>query len=163
MGDSITSERALEPLNPTSLPRRREITKIRRRLVLLGRHQHVVSAQEIILTADQNMMIVLGAVVLQPDRAGVAAISLRDRPGPRQGVVDDGDLVVKRIRIALVEKKALLHHRLVVGVKRHAGALVGARTLEAAGLDLQYVESAVAVGIDPFADREPKKRRLDLF
>src|SRR5258708_12227178 len=108
------------------------------------------------------MMIVFGAVVLQPDRTGVAAISLRDCPRPRQGVVDDGDLVVERIRIALVEKKALLHHRLVVGVKRHARALVGSRTLEAASLDLQYVEPAVAVRIAPSADRNPKQPRLHL-
>src|SRR5262245_35147408 len=63
-----------------SLPRGAKIAEVRRRLVLLGRHQHTVSAQEIVLAADQNVVVVLGAIVFQPDRVVVAAIPLRDRP-----------------------------------------------------------------------------------
>jgi hypothetical protein len=57
-----------------------EVAQIRRCLALLGRHQHVIPAKEVVLTADQNVMIVLGAVVFQPDRTAVPAISLGDRP-----------------------------------------------------------------------------------
>src|ERR1700687_534070 len=105
---------------------RSEIAQIRRRLAFLSWHQHIIPTQEIILTADQNVVIVLGAVVLRSDRMGIAAISLRDRPRPGQGVVNDGDLVVQRILIGLAEEKALLDHGLVVLVKRYAGAFIGA-------------------------------------
>jgi hypothetical protein len=72
-------------------------------------------------------------------------------------VVDDRDLVVQRIRIGLVEEKALLDHGLIVLVKRHTRALIGARALKATGFDLQHVVAAVVVDIDPFADGMPRK------
>ena len=50
-----------------------EIAQIRRGLAFLGWHQHIIPTQEIILTADQNVVIVLGAVVLRSDRMGIAA------------------------------------------------------------------------------------------
>ena len=65
--------------------------------------------------------------------------------------------------LSLVEKKALLDHGLVILVKRHAGAFIGARTLEAAGLDLQRVVAAVVIDIDPPADGMAEEGRLDLL
>jgi hypothetical protein len=67
------------------------------------------------------------------------------------------------IRIAAVEEKPLLDHGLVVHMKRHAGAFIGARTLEAAGLDLQRVVLVVVIDIDPSADGMAEECRLDLL
>src|SRR5579864_9136831 len=83
------------------------------------------------------MVIVLGAVVLQPHRIVVAAVALGDAPGSRKGVVNDGDLVVERVRVGLVEIEALLDDGLVVLMKRHTSAFVSARSLKTACLDLR--------------------------
>ena len=53
---------------------RLEIAQVRRRLVLLGRHQIAVAADEIVLLADHDVVVVLGAVVLVPVGLAVAAI-----------------------------------------------------------------------------------------
>src|SRR5262249_40168798 len=45
-----------------------EISQIRRRLILLRGHQVAIGAQEIILLADDHMMVVLGTNRLAPDR-----------------------------------------------------------------------------------------------
>jgi hypothetical protein len=50
-------------------------------------------------------------------RIGVAPKGLVDAPGPRQGVVEHGDLVMKEVRIILVEMEALLERRLIVEVQ----------------------------------------------
>jgi hypothetical protein len=47
-------------------------------------------------------------------------------------------------------------------VQRQAGGVVGARALEAAGLDFERVVAAVSVGIEPFADRIAGEARLDV-
>ena len=82
-----------------------------------------------------------------------AAISLDRRPWPRERVVDGGDLVDQDLGIGLVEMDALLEDAFIVPVKRQAGGVIDAGTSEAAGLDFERVVAAVAVGIDPLADR----------
>src|SRR6516165_2436571 len=149
-----------------SLPRLLEILQIRRRLVLLRRHQVAVGADIVDLPADADMRIVLGADRLAPpDRllARGPAVVLGDGPGPRQGMVDGGDLVVQEIAVGLVEIDALLDHGLIVLVHGNAGAVEGARPFQAAGLDRQQVVAAIAILVDPLADRVARKHRLHLL
>ena len=94
---------------------------------------------------------------------GLRLIGLVDAPGPRQGVVEHGDLVVQQVRIVLVEMEPLLEGRLIVEVQRQPGRVVGARPLErAARLDFEHVVDAVAVLVDPVADRIALIGRLEL-
>src|SRR5437660_5060676 len=76
-----------------------EISQIRRRLVLLGRHQEAICAQHIVLLADFDVIVVLGAVDLAPVRPRIwlAAIALGHRPRTRQRMVEHRDFVVKDI------------------------------------------------------------------
>src|SRR6266567_8409689 len=140
-----------------------EIFQLRRRLVLLGRPERAVLADVVILLADADVMVAFRAVVIEPHRIALATISLENRPGTRQGIVDGGDLVVQKIVVGLVEIDALLHQGLVVLVQRNAAGIEGARTLETAGLDLEQVETAAAVLIDPVADRVARESRLALL
>src|SRR5215472_11748441 len=91
-------------------PRRLEILQIRRRLVFAGGHEVAVGAEEVVLLADDDLIVALHARALVPFRPwiGVAAERLVDAPGPRQSMVVDGDLVVQDVGIVLVEMKALL-------------------------------------------------------
>ena len=66
------------------LPRLPEIAQIGRRLVLLGRHQQTVRAQEIGVVADDNMHVADAANVLHPMRALGRTVGLVDGPGARQ-------------------------------------------------------------------------------
>ena len=52
---------------------------------------------------------------------------------------------------------------LVVPVQRDAGGVVGARSLEAAGLDLEHAVAAAAVGVAPLPDGIAGERQLDAF
>src|SRR5580693_7530232 len=97
-----------------SIRRPLEISQVRRRLVALARHQHAVGAEEIVLLADQDMVIVLRAVPLEPDLPGVAPVGLGDGPWPGQRVVDGGDLVVQNAGVGAVEIDALLEDGRVV-------------------------------------------------
>src|SRR5215510_16407692 len=108
-------------------------------------------------------MIVLRAIVLEPDDVAVAAIALVDGPWTREGVVDDGDDVVHDVRVGLVERDRLLDDGLIVLVQRDAAEFDRAWTLEVAGLDLERVEAAVAVGVRPFADRIAGEARLGVL
>src|SRR6266581_4748836 len=47
-----------------SIPRRVEVAQVRRLLAFLGRHQIAVSAHKIVLLADHDVIVVLGAEVL---------------------------------------------------------------------------------------------------
>src|SRR6516164_9879415 len=135
--------------------RRLEILQVRRRLVIAGGHEVAVSAEEVVLLADDDLIVALHARALVPFRPwiGVAAKRLVDAPWPRQSVVVDGDLVVQDVGIVLVEMKALLEHRLVVEGERQAGGVVGARPLEATRLDAEQRVAALRVGLRPLADR----------
>ena len=64
------------------------------------------------------------------------------------------------VAIVLVEIDAFLDDRLAVGVERNAARIVGAGVLEAARLDQQRIVAAVAVLIDPLADRVAREHRV---
>src|SRR6266853_5495014 len=136
-----------------SLSRLLEIAQIGRHLILAGRHQVAVAAEEIVLLADNDVIVVLGALVILPQHLAFAAIGLGHGPGPRQRMVDRGDFVMKEVGVILVEIDALLDDALIVRMKRQPAVFVGARPLEVAGLDFERVETAVAIAIEPFADR----------
>src|ERR1700687_1701534 len=80
-----------------------EIAQIRRRLVFARRHQIAVPADEIIVLADDNVMIVLVAIVLVPRDLAVTTIAFVHRPGTREGVVDDRDHIVHDVVVGLIE------------------------------------------------------------
>src|SRR5216684_5928876 len=148
-----------------SLPGLLEIAQIRRWLVLVGGHQQAVRAQEIGLPPNIDMDVGLGAnVLVPPDRLlGLGAtVVLRDGPRARQRVIDDGDFVVQHVGIAFVEIDALLDDALIVPVQRSAADIVVAGAFEAAGLDQQRVVAAVAVLVDPLADRIAREHRVGI-
>src|SRR5262249_5909210 len=105
-------------------------------------------------------MVVFRTVVLEPDNVAVAAVALVNGSRAREGVVDDGDDVVHDVRVGLVERDRLLDDGLIVLVQRDAAEFDRAWTLEVAGLDLERVEAAVAVGVRPLADRIAREARL---
>src|SRR5215467_1101288 len=128
------------------VPRWREILEIRRPLVLLGRHQQTVGAEEVALPADLDMGIALGTDALAPDRTRVlhAAIFLDRGPRARERIVERGDLDGENVRIGLVLVDPLLEDALIVRMERQTGVVVGARPLEPTRLDLDHVVAAGA-------------------
>src|SRR5579883_2046413 len=142
-----------------SLLRLIEISKIRRSLALLGRHEHSVGAEKVWLSLDADMVVVFHAVVLDPPwmRVGAPAIALGHNPRARQGVVENGNLVSYDVRIVSVESIALLHDGLIVCVQRQSAGIEGARTFQVARLHFQYVVVAISRCIDPTADGDPKE------
>src|ERR1700730_16897969 len=86
------SKRAAET-DQGSLLRLFEISQIGRRLVLLGRHQKPVPAQEIVFLANGNLPVALGDVIFWPvrTRIGVAHIFFIHGPRTRQSMIDRGD------------------------------------------------------------------------
>src|SRR5215813_7163003 len=124
-----------------------------RSLIFPRRHEIAFVVHEVILLADHDVVVVLGAVILEPHDIAVAAIALVDRPWPREGIVDDGDDIVHDVRIGLVERNLLLDDGLIVLAQWDAAEFHRPRTLEVAGLDLERVEAAITIGIRPFADR----------
>src|SRR5580692_6271522 len=115
-------------LRRTSLPRLSEISQIRRRLILAGRHQIAVAAQEIVFLTNDDVIVVFRAVVLVPPIIGDAQIRLGYRPRPGECMVDDRDLVVHHVLVGFVEIDTLLNDRLIVGVQRKAARLQGTWT-----------------------------------
>src|SRR5262249_40273758 len=94
------------------------------------------------------------------DEVALAAILLDHRPGADERIVDGRYLVDQDVKIALVERDALPDDGLVVFMQRKAGGLEGARALEIAGFGLERVVAAIAIGIEPLADRVARERRL---
>src|SRR6516225_1281676 len=135
-----------------SLPLRLlEVTQVGRWLVLAGRHEKSVCAEIVIVAADADMRIVLGAGELQPHRLlrlGTGVVT-HDRPRPRQRMVGHRDLVMQDVVVRRVEIDALLEYRLVVGMQRYAGLVEEARALEILGLDLENTVVAIALLVDP--------------
>src|SRR5712672_929451 len=144
-----------------SLPRL-EIPQIRRRLILQGWHQVAICTEEIVFFADDDVTVVLGAVVFEPDDVTVAAIALVHGPRTRQRMVDRRYVVVQDVGVGFVEINTLQDDRFIVVVQRYAARFVGTGPLEIARLDLKRVEAAVAVGVEPFPDRVARKGWLDL-
>src|SRR5258708_23422567 len=54
-----------------SLPHLIEVSQIRRRLVLAGRHQQAIRAHEIVFLADGELLVVLAAIIFGPVRTRV--------------------------------------------------------------------------------------------
>ena len=75
-------------------------------------------------------------------------------------MVDGGDVVVQQVLVGLVEIDALVDDGLVVLVGGRALVVEGARALDVAALDLQRIEAAIGVGIEPFADGVARESRL---
>ena len=71
-----------------------KISQVGRRLILSGRHEITIPAQEIIMLADVDVMIVLVAIVLYPSNLGLAPIGFVNCPRLREGVILDRDHVV---------------------------------------------------------------------
>src|SRR6202034_2761960 len=91
-----------------------EIARVRRRLVLARRHQIAVGAEQVGLAADDDVLVVLMAIVLAPGRVALALVAARDRPWPRQGVIDQRDLVEQLVGVARVERDFLPDDGLIV-------------------------------------------------
>src|SRR5262245_25094738 len=125
-------------INASSPRRLLEISQIRRRLAFLGRHQQAVRTQEVILIADHDLAVAFVADAFAPawTRIRVAPEGLVHAPRLRQGVVEHGNLIMKDVRITLIEMEPLLEDRLIVKVQRQSSGIVGARPLKAARLDL---------------------------
>jgi hypothetical protein len=105
---------------------------LRRRLVLLGGHQVAIRADEIVFLAHDDLLIVLLANIFRPEGLAFAMVFVLHRPGAGQGVIDHRDIVMKDIRVGLVEINLLLDDGLIVRMERRAAAVEGARALEAA-------------------------------
>src|SRR3954452_21747578 len=105
-------------------------------------------------------MVVLVAIVFKPHDFAIAAIALVDRPGAREGIIDDRDDVMHEVGVVLVEGDPLLDDGLIVLMQGDSAELDRARALEVASLDFERVVTAVAVGIEPLADRIARKARL---
>src|SRR6516162_6190759 len=80
-----------------------EISQVGGRLVLLGRHQMAVGADEIGFVLDHHVVILGGAIVLDTLRIGKARVVPHHRPGLDVGVVDHRDLVVQAIVVGGIE------------------------------------------------------------
>src|SRR5215467_11151995 len=108
------------------------------------------------------MVVALAAYFLDPYglRIGLPAIGLAHRPRVGQRVVDHGHVENEGVRVVLVEVDALFHDRLIVVVQWNAAGIVSARPHETASLDLEQVEFAIAVGIDPLANGIAEQRWL---
>src|SRR6516162_9618261 len=147
--------RAYRMMRARLLLRPLEVSRVGWWLIAAGRHKVAVGADHVGFMPDLDLSVILGAKIFQPGRLriGIAAVALVHRPGPRERMVDDRDLVVQQVRIGPVEMDALLEDGLIVVMKRQAGAVIGTGTLEgAARLDLEQAEAAGAVLVDPFAD-----------
>src|SRR5271169_4465684 len=72
-----------------------EVPEVRACLSLAYRHEQAVGADEIVFLADLNVLVIVHAIALKPDRIAGALIASCYRPGARQGVVESGDLGVQ--------------------------------------------------------------------
>src|SRR6516225_2336233 len=106
-----------------------EVAGIRRGLVLARRHQVAIAGKEVKFLADNDVIVVLAALILVPKDVALAPERLQHRPGLGQRVVFGGDLVAQQVLVRLVERDALVDDRLVVAVKRDAARLKDARAL----------------------------------
>src|SRR5438128_1145194 len=105
------------------------------------------------MLANTDMIVALGAGIMRPDRIALAAIIALDSPGTHQGVVDGRDLGMHHVTVGFVEVDFLLHDSAVVLVQRKSISIERSRTFEGAGLDFKLLIAAIAIFIDPFADR----------
>ena len=139
----------------------REETQIRRRLILISRHQLSIRLVDHVgFIADLYPGVVHRAGLCQPYRVRIPLTDglLKFAPGPRQGVVDHGDVVIERVAVGLVEIEPLLDDGLVILVEGHPRDFVGARTPQEPGLDFERGVLALTSLVDPPADRVARER-----
>src|SRR6266700_2619066 len=143
-----------------------EIFQIGSRLAFADGHQIAVGGQNVVLLADGDVVVVLGANIFGPDHLLLVPLAMRaarHRPRAGERMVDRGDFVAEDVRVRLVEKNPLLDDGLAVLMERNAAGIVAVRPLDVAGLDLEHIEPAVAVLVDPFADRITHELRLEVL
>src|SRR5215813_2573406 len=71
-----------------------EIFQVGRRLALAHRHQEAIGADIIVVLADLDVAVVFRAIVFEPHHVLLLAhVFLGDGPGPRQRLVECGDLI----------------------------------------------------------------------
>src|SRR5438105_5968669 len=85
-----------------------EIARVRRRLILAGRHQVAVGTQEIEFLADDDVIVVFATLEFVPQDIALAVEGLHYHPGPGQRIVDCRDLVAQDVATGLVEGDAFL-------------------------------------------------------
>src|SRR5262245_62479229 len=85
-----------------------EIFQVGSRLILPSGHQVAVLADVIILLADRDVMVALGADILEPDRLAFPPVVLGHGTRAGQRVVDGRDLVVQDSWFGLLEGDALV-------------------------------------------------------
>jgi hypothetical protein len=98
-----------------------EVPQVRLRLSLADRHEQAIGADDVIFLADLDVLVVVDAIVLEPDRLAATLIASGDRPGPRQGMVEGGDLGLQDVQIGAIEIVALLERRLIILELRSCG------------------------------------------
>ena len=106
-----------------------EIAGVRGRLAFARWHQIAIAGEEVEFLSDNDVIVVLAALILRPEDVALAPERLQHRPWPGQRVVDGGDLITKQVLVLLVERDALVDNRLVVAMKRDAARFVGAWAL----------------------------------
>src|SRR5215475_7937611 len=97
-----------------------KIPQIRWALALFGRHEEPIGAAHIAFIADLDVVVVLGADRLDPDRIADAVVVLGDGPRTGQRIVDGGNLVVEHVGLVLVLVEPLVDDGLAVRVKLNA-------------------------------------------
>src|SRR5580704_827400 len=120
----------------------RETLQRGRALVLLGRHQIAVDADEIGFLVEHEIVVLGAAIGLDPERVGFAVVVARHRPRLRIGMVDGGDPVMQALGVGGIEEYALLDDGPVVGMQRQPAGVERARALEAARLHLERAVAA---------------------
>src|SRR4029079_1938944 len=109
------------------------------------------------------MMVVFGAEILDPFGHADVTIAERHRPWTGQRVVNAGNLVEHRFRIALADSEPLFDDSGVVVVKWNAAAVIAMRIFQTTGLDRECVVTAIAVVVEPSANRIAVRRMLQIL
>src|SRR5262249_46555725 len=122
--DQADGSTCCDHLHGQTSPPGPEVAGVRGRLVFSRRHQIAIAGEKVEFLADNDVIVVLAALILRPEDVALAPKCLQHRPGPGQRVVDGGDLITEQVLVLLVERDALMDNRLVVAIKRAAPRFV---------------------------------------
>ena len=144
-----------------ALLRPREIPQIRRCLVFLRWHQLAIgrSDSSVPRRSEQACCIPSTRPTSRPAGGLDCECRLYLDVWLRQCVVDDGDLVIHLVGVGLVEIDSLLDDGMAVSMKRNSRGVVAPRQFHVPRLDLEHVVLAVAILVDPLADRVARESR----